>query len=157
MSVIISSEDDLKNIAMLYSMLYGSDIKIKPIADRPYMAISIENGDFDVTGIVEGNVFNEAIAITIQRYLVELYTPLSEDGLSGSNFIMLTRSLEGIDTQSKIKILKAELLMVGLKIPQIKSITNIESKVIDSYTLSFSVTFEIITGELSNFIVTGVV
>lgn len=157
MSVVISSEDDLKNIAYMYSMLYGSDIRIKPIVGRPYMAIAIDNGDFDVTGMVEGNKFNEAVAITIQRYLVELYTPLSTDGLNGSNFLLLTRSLDGIDLATKIKILTSELLLVGLKIPQIKTITSIKNKIIDSFTLSFEVNFELITGEWSDFIITGVV
>lgn len=157
MSVVISKEDDLKNVAYLYAMLYGSDIRIKPIANKPYMAIAIENGDFDVTGIVEGNKFNEAVAITIQRYLVQLYTPLSADGLTGSNFLTLTRSLDGVDTINKIKVLKAELLLVGLKIPQIKTITSIKDKIIDAHTLAFEVNFELITGEWSNFIITGVV
>jgi len=157
MSIVISKEDDLKNTAYIYMMLYGSDIRIKPIADKPYMALAIENGDFDVTGIVEGNTFNEAVAITIQRYLVQLYTPLSDDGLTGSNFLSLVRSLDGVDTQSKIKILKAELLLVGLKIPQIKTIRNINHKILDAYTLSFEVNFELITGEYSDFMITGVV
>jgi len=157
MSVIISKEDDLKNVAYLYSMLYGSDIRIKPISNKPYMAIAIENGDFDVTGIVEGNKFNEAVAITIQRYLVQLYTPLSSDGLTGSNFLSLTRSLDGIDIDTKIKVLKAELLLVGLKIPQIKTIRSITHQIINSYTLAFAVNFEIITGEWSDFMITGVV
>ncbi len=156
MSTLISSEDDLKNIAIMYNMLYGSDIKIEPIANKPYMAIAINNGDFDITGIVEGNRFNEAVAITIQRYLVELYTPLSTDGLTGSNFLLYTRSLDGIDTATKVKILKAELLLVGLKIPQIKAITNIKSRIVDSFTLSFEVNFELITGEYSDFVITGV-
>jgi len=147
MSVVISSEDDLKNIAYLYSMLYGSDIRLKPIANKPYMALAIENGDFDVTGIVEGSRFSEAVAITIQRYLVQLYTPLSDDELTGSNFLYLTRSLEGVSTDNRIKILKAELLLVGLKIPQIKTITNIKHNIINSFTLAFEVNFELITGE----------
>ena len=157
MSVVISKEDDLKNVAYLYSMLYGSDIRIKPISGKPYMALAIENGDFDVTGIVEGNVFNEAVAITIQRYLVQLYTPLSDDGLTGSNFLALTRSLDGVDMATRIKVLKAELLLVCLKIPQIKTITNIKDKIIDSYTIAFEVNFELITGEWSDFVITGVV
>lgn len=157
MSVVISKEDDLKNTAYLYSMLYGSDIRIKPISGKPYMALAIENGDFDVTGIVEGNKFNEAVAITIQRYLVQLYTPLSVDGLIGSNFLNLVRSLDGVDTVSKIKVLKAELLLVGLKIPQIKTITRIKDTIIDAHTLAFEVNFELITGEWSDFLITGVV
>ncbi len=156
MSVVISKEEDLKNVAILYSMVYGSDIKIKPISGKPYMAIAIENGDYDATGIVEGNLFNEAVAITIQRYLVELYTPLSSDGLSGSNFLQLVRTLDGIPLETKIKVLKAELLLVGLKIPQIKSITKIGHLVIDPHTLAFQVDFELITGEWSDFTITGV-
>lgn len=157
MSVVISSEDDLKNTAYLYSMLYGSDIRLKPIVNKPYMALAIENGDFDVAGIVEGNHFNEAVTITIQRYLVQLYTPLSDDGLTGSNFLSLTRSLDGVNITTKIKILKAELLLVGLKIPQIKTITNIKHNIIDSFTLAFAVNFELITGELSDFVITGAI
>lgn len=156
MSIVISKEDDLKNIAYLYNMIYGSDIRIKPIPEKPYMGLSIENGDFAVTGIVENNTFNEAMAITIQRYLVELYTPLS-NGLNGSNFLYFASSLDGIPIDTKIKILKSELLLTGLKIPQIKRITNIETKIIDTFTLSFNINFELITGELSNFIVTGAV
>jgi len=156
MSVVISKEDDLKNVANLYSLLYGSDIKIKAIAGKPYMGIAVSNGDFDVTGIVEGNKFFEAVAITTQRYLVELYTPISSDGLTGSNFLRLVRSLDGIDTDTRVKVLKAELLLVGLKIPQIKSIIKITHHVIDVHTLTFEVQFELITGELSDFIITGV-
>lgn len=157
MSVVVSNEDDLKNTAYLYAMLYGSDIRIKPISGKPYMALAIENGDFDVSGIVEGNKFNEAVAITIQRYLVQLYTPLSVDGLTGSNFLNLVRSLDGVDTISKIKVLKAELLLVGLKIPQIKTITRIKDTIIDVHTLGFEVNFELITGEWSDFLITGVI
>lgn len=156
MSVIVSKEDDLKNIALMYSMLYGSDIKIIPVASKPYMALDVNNGDFDITGIVEGNVFNEAVAITIQRYLVALYTPFDVVTGIGSNFMMLTRSLEGLDIDTKIKILKAELLLIGLTIPQIKTVTSIKHNVIDSYTLAFQVNFELITGEWSDFLITGI-
>jgi len=157
MSVVISKEDDLKNLAYMYSMVYGSDIKIKPVSSKPYMAIAIENGDYGVVGIVEGNNFGEAAVITIQRYLVELYSPLSADGLSGSNFLRLVKSLDGVNINTKIKVLKAELLLIGLKIPQIKSIVEISHLIINAFTLSFKVQFELITGELSDFTVTGVV
>ncbi len=156
MSTVVSKEDDLKNIALLYNLLYGSDIKIEGISNRPYMALAIENGDFVVTGIVEGNSFGEAISISIQRYLVELYTPLSTEGFRGSNFIRFTRSLEGVDTDTKVRILKAELLLVGLKIPQIKTVTSVRHRIIDAFTIAFQVEFELMTGERTDFVVTGV-
>ena len=89
--------------------------------------------------------------ITTQRYLVELYTPLSTDGLQGSNFIKFSKELDGVDIDTRIKILKAELLLVGLKIPQIKAIKQITAVQLDAHTLKFGVNFELITGELSLF------
>jgi len=157
MSAIISSEEDLFNLATVYNLIYGSDIRLRPVSNKPYLGLAIENGDFDVAGIVEGNRFDDAISITIQRYLVELFTPLSSDGLIGSNFQVFTKSLDGVPLDRRIDILRAELLLTAQKLPQISRILGINHRIYDGNNLTFEVNFELLTGEVSSFQLNGVI
>ena len=145
------SEDLTQEVTQLYYAIYGSDIRIAPVANKPYLGLVVKNGDYDVTGIVSGNAFNEAIVITKQRYLTTIFTPLSDDGLDGSNFSTLTKQMDGVDLNTKINVLKAELILASLKVPQIQTIDSITHKVsTDGSSLEFIIGFTTITDESSN-------
>jgi len=141
-----------ESIAFTYYQIYGSDLRVSPIEGRTYLGLSTKNGDFDVVGVIPGNTFRDIIRITIQRYLTILYTPLSVDELGGSNFLLYARQLDNIPLADKIKIMKAELMFVAMKIPQIKTISAIEVFVDEpNGRLKFVVNFDLITLETSQF------
>ena len=152
------SENLVEEVTQLYHSIYGSDIRIASVAGKPYLGLVVKNGDYDVTGIVSGNAFSEAVAITKQRYITTIFTPLSEDGSEGSNFIALTKRMTGVDLNTKINVLKAELILASLKVSQIKTINSIAHRISSTGdSIEFIVDFATVTNEGSDLAVSGAI
>jgi len=141
-----------ESIAYTYYQIYGSDLRVSPIEGRTYLGLNTKNGDFDIVGVIPGNTFRDIVRITIQRFLTILYTPLSTDGLGGSNFLVYARQLDNIPLADKIKIMKAEIMFVAMKIPQIKTISSVGIFTDEANgRIKFTINFDLITAESSQF------
>jgi len=152
MSEELSSMSAEQSLAFAYYQMYGSDLRVSPIEGRTYLGLNTKNGDFDIVGVIPGNTFRDIIRITIQRFLTILYSPISSDGLSGSNFIRYARETDAIPLSDKIRIMKAEIMFVAMKIPQIETIVSLDTFVDEpNGRLKFAVSFRLITAEESQF------
>lgn len=147
MSTELTKDEAIINLSTVYASIYGTDLRISPIVGTSYLGLDTRNGDFDVVGIAEGNSFKDAINITIQRLLVRLYTPLSEDTDNGSDFILFA-TIPNMPSTDKVKLLKAEILLATTAIPQIASVVSILDSVDSSNgVIKLALNFTLVTGE----------